>query len=154
MKILVSSCLLGEKVRYDGNNSTSSINSPQLFSKIIKSCKVYSVCPEHDGGLQIPREPAEIIGDNIINKVGQDVTHEFLNGAKIALDLCKKENIKIALLKAKSPSCGNNKIYDGSFTNTLIDGTGVTVKLLSTHNIKVFNETQLEELELFINQMG
>lgn len=154
MKILVSSCLLGENVRYDGKNSNSSINSPQQFSKIIKSCEVYTVCPEHDGGLEIPREPAEIIGDKLINKIGQDVTHEFLTGANIALDICKKENIKVALLKAKSPSCGNNKIYDGNFTNTLIDGMGVTAKLLSTHNIKVFNETELNELELFINQVG
>jgi uncharacterized protein YbbK (DUF523 family) len=74
----------------------------------------------------------------------------FLLGAKKALDICKEENIKVALLKANSPSCGNINIYDGTFTNNLTDGQGLTARLLKDNEIEVFNETQLKELAKFI----
>ena len=74
----------------------------------------------------------------------------FLLGAKKALDICKEENIKIALLKANSPSCGNINIYDGTFTGNLIEGQGLTARLLKDNEIEVFNETQLKELAKFI----
>ncbi len=69
---------------------------------------------------------------------------------KNALDLCQSENIKVALLKSKSPSCGNEMIYDGSFSEKLIEGQGLTAKLLTENDIKVFNENQLKELNKFI----
>ncbi|MDD2292454.1 MAG: DUF523 domain-containing protein [Aliarcobacter sp.] len=160
MKILVSSCLLGEDVRYDGNNSSIAFNPKfsfslkELFMDILCENEIYSFCPEVSGGLGIPRTPAEIVKNEkpfiVKDENGLDVTINFLLGAKKALDVCKEENIKVALLKANSPSCGNIKIYDGTFTNNLIDGQGLTARLLKENGIEIFNETQLKELSKFI----
>lgn len=160
MKILISSCLLGEDVRYDGGNSSVAYNpsfsfsEKELFMDILCENEIYSLCPEVKGGLSTPREAAEITSTEKPFKVetinNNDVTINFLLGAKKALELCLEENIKIALLKSKSPSCGNIQIYDGTFSNTLVQGQGLTAKLLSENGIKVFNETQLKELEQFI----
>lgn len=160
MKILISSCLLGEDVRYDGNNSSIAFNPnvsfslKELFMDILCDNEIYSFCPEVAGGLGVPRIPAEIVKNDkpfiVKNEEGNDVTINFLLGAKKALDICKEENIKVALLKANSPSCGNIKIYDGTFSNNLIDGQGLTARLLKDNEIEVFNETQLKELAKFI----
>ena len=160
MKILISSCLLGEDVRYDGNNSSIAFNPnvsfsiKELFMDILCDNEIYSFCPEVAGGLGIPRTPAEIVKNDkpfvVKNENGEDVTINFLLGAKKALDICKEENIKVALLKANSPSCGNINIYDGTFSNTLIEGQGLTARLLKENEIEVFNETQIKELAKFI----
>jgi uncharacterized protein YbbK (DUF523 family) len=160
MKILISSCLLGEDVRYDGGNSSIAFGSKftfsqkELFMDILCENEIYSFCPEISGGLKTPREPAEIVSINKPFKVEtaqkEDVTIEFLVGAKNALELCESEGIKVALLKAKSPSCGNENIYDGSFSSTLIEGQGLTAKLLIENGIRVFNETQLNGLNEFM----
>ena len=160
MKILISSCLLGEDVRYDGNNSSVAFNPnisfslKELFMDILCDNEIYSFCPEVAGGLGVPRIPAEIVNNDkpfiIKNEKGADVTINFLLGAKKALDLCLEENIKVALLKANSPSCGNINVYDGTFTNNLVEGQGLTARLLKENNIEVFNEKQLNELEKFI----
>ena len=110
MKILVSACLLGEDVRYDGNNSSIAFNPrvsfslKELFMDILCDNEIYSFCPEVSGGLPIPRIPAEIVKRDkpfiVQNQNAEDVTINFLLGAKKALDLCKEENIKVALLKA------------------------------------------------------
>ena len=160
MKILISSCLLGEDVRYDGNNSSIAFNpkfsfsSKELFMDILCDNEIYSFCPEVSGGLGVPRVSSEIVSNDkpfiVKNKEGLDVTINFLIGAKKALDICKEENIKVALLKANSPSCGNINIYDGTFTNNLIEGQGLTAKLLKENEVEVFNETQLKELAKFI----
>jgi uncharacterized protein YbbK (DUF523 family) len=160
MKILISSCLLGEDVRYDGNNSSIAFNPKfafslkELFMDILCDNEIYSFCPEVAGGLGIPRISAEIVKNDkpfiVKNEEGTDVTMNFLLGAKKALDICKEENIKVALLKANSPSCGNINIYDGTFTNNLTDGQGLTARLLKDNEIEVFNETQLKELAKFI----
>ncbi len=160
MKILVSSCLLGEDVRYDGNNSSIAFDPKfpfslkELFMDILCENEIYSFCPEVAGGLPIPRISAEIVKNDkpfiVKNQEGLDVTINFLLGAKKALDICKEENIKVALLKSKSPSCGNKEIYDGTFSSNLINGQGLTVKLLEENGIKVFNENELKELNKFI----
>lgn len=142
-KILVSACLLGARVCYNGNDCGQN-NS--LLLEWLACGRVVTVCPEMAGGLQTPRHPAEIIGTKVITNTGIEVTTEYLRGANIALNLCKQHQIKFALLKARSPSCGNQQIYDGTFTNTKIDGQGVTAALLTKNGIKVFNETQIEEL--------
>ena len=160
MKILVSACLLGEDVRYDGNNSSIAFNPKvsfslkELFMDILCDNEIYSFCPEVAGGLGVPRVPAEIVKRDkpfiVENQNAEDVTINFLLVAKKALDLCKEENIKVALMKANSPSCGNLKIYDGTFSNNLIDSQGLTVKLLKENEIEVFNENQLQELVKYI----
>ena len=160
MKILVSSCLLGEDVKYDGTNSSIALNPKfsfslnELFMDILCDNEIYSFCREVAGGLGVPRVPAEIVKRDkpfiVENQNAEDVTINFLLGAKKALDLCKEENIKVALMKANSPSCGNLKIYDGTFSNNLIDSQGLTVKLLKENEIEVFNENQLQELVKYI----
>ena len=160
MKILVSSCLLGEDVKYDGTNSSIALNSKfsfslkELFMDILCDNEIYSFCPEVAGGLGVPRIPAEIVKNDkpfiVQNQNGEDVTINFLLGAKKALDLCKEENIKVALMKANSPSCGNIKTYDGTFTKNLIEASGLTAKLLKENGIEVFNENELKELLKFI----
>lgn len=160
MKILISSCLLGEDVRYDGENSSIAHGSSftfsqkELFMDILCENEIYSFCPEVSGGLPTPRDPAEIVNRTkpfIVKTVKEvDVTINFLIGAKNALELCQEEDIKVALLKAKSPSCGNKEIYDGTFSGKLIEGQGLTAKLLIENDIIVFNETQLNELNKFI----
>ena len=160
MKILVSSCLLGEDVRYDGNNSSIAFNpkfsfsQKELFMDILCENEIYSFCPEVAGGLGIPRIKSEIVkNDNpfvVKNERGENITINFLLGAKKALDICEEENIIVALLKANSPSCGNLNIYDGSFSQKLIEGEGLTARLLKDNGIKIFNETQLNELNKFI----
>ena len=160
MKILISSCLLGEDVRYDGNNSSIAFNPnvsfslKELFMDILCENEIYSFCPEVAGGLGVPRIPSEIVKTDkpfiVQNAEGADVTINFLVGAKKALDVCTQEDIKVALLKANSPSCGNINIYDGTFSNNLIEGQGLTARLLKENGIEVFNETQLKDLKVFI----
>ena len=160
MKILISSCLLGEDVRYDGNNSSVAFNPnisfslKELFMDILCDNEIYSFCPEVAGGPGVPRIPSEIVKTDkpfiVQNAEGADVTINFLVGAKKALDVCTQEDIKVALLKANSPSCGNINIYDGTFSNNLIEGQGLTARLLKENGIEVFNETQLKDLKVFI----
>lgn len=160
MKLLISSCLLGEDVRYDGGNSSIAMGSKftfsekELFMDILCDNEVYSFCPEVSGRLSTPRQAAELVSANkpfkVLTREQEDVTIPFLVGAKNTLDLCKNEDIKVALLKSKSPSCGNIKIYDGSFSGNLVDGQGLTAKLLEENGVVIFNETQLKELKKFI----
>ncbi|MGM9858973.1 MAG: ECF transporter S component [Bacilli bacterium] len=140
-KLLISSCLLGNNCRYDGKN-----NKIKKLNELKKYYELVPVCPEVDGGLPTPRIPSEISNDKVINKEYEDNTSYFKKGAEIALSICKEQNITKALLKSNSPSCGSNKIYDGTFTSTLIDGDGVTAKLLKENQIKVFTENDIDEL--------
>jgi len=160
MKLLISSCLLGEDVRYDGGNSSIAMGAKftfsqkELFMDILCDNEIYSFCPEVSGGLKTPRDPAELVSANkpfkVMTNKEEDVTFSFLMGAKKALDLCNEEGIKVALLKSKSPSCGNIEIYDGTFSQKLVEGQGLTAKLLIENGITVFNETQLKEFNKFI----
>ena len=134
-RILVSACLLGLKVRYDGKEKTNE----ELVEKI-KDYDFIPVCPEIFGGLSTPRVPAEIRENKVINKEGIDVTSNYNRGAEEVLKLAKKFNIKRAVLKSKSPSCGKGKVYDGTFAGNLVDGFGVTAKLLMDNGIEVLSE--------------
>ena len=98
------------------------------------------------GGLSTPRNPAEQKGDKVFDNHGNDVTDAFEKGAKECLELAKKYNCKQAVLKAKSPSCGSKKIYDGTFSKNLIDGNGVTAKLLQENGIQVYTENEFDRL--------
>lgn len=135
---LCSACLLGLNCRYDGKGKPN--------DKIIELAKkelLIPVCPEQLGGLSTPREPAEIVGDRVMTISGEDVTINFRKGAEEVLVIAKNLNIKEAILKQKSPSCGCGKIYDGSFSGSLIMGDGVTASLLKNNGIKVITEEDL-----------
>ena len=147
-KLLISSCLLGNNCRYDGNN-----NKLKKLEKLKKYYELVPVCPEVDGGLPTPRIPSEVKNNKVINKENEDNTSYFKKGAEIALSICKEQNITKALLKSKSPSCGSNKIYDGTFTNTIIDGDGVTAKLLKENQIQVFTENDIDALLLEVEHV-
>ena len=135
MKIIVSACLLGENCKYNGLN-----NFHQKLSDFLKNYEVIKVCPEVMGELPTPRVPGEIKGDKVINLDGFDVTNEYQKGALKTLEIARQNDIKIAILKSNSPSCGCGKIYDGTFSKTLIDGDGITSKLFKEKGILVLNE--------------
>lgn len=143
-KILMSACLLGIKVRYDGGDCAQ---NHILIQKWHTEGRIITLCPEVAGGLPTPRPPAEIIGKKVMTNTGVDFTTEFHQGAKQALDLCQKHHIKFALLKSRSPSCGSSQIYDGTFSRTLIEGLGITATLLKKNGVQVFDESQLHDLE-------
>ena len=136
--IIVSACLLGVNCKYNGGN-----NSCEKIIKLQEKYNIITICPEVDGGLTTPRIPSEIVGKKVINQAGLDVTKEYLKGASIALEKSLSNNVKFAVLKTKSPSCGCGLIYDGTFTHNLINGDGVTTKLLKEHNIQVYTEEDI-----------
>lgn len=131
-KILISACLVGENVKYNGKN-----NFHETAKKLVDDGLAVSVCPEVLGGLSIPRVPSEIIGDNVFTENGDDVTNEFMSGAQKTLEIALKHECDLAILQSRSPSCGSKVIYDGSFSRKLIEGQGVTTKLLREHGIRV-----------------
>src|SRR5574344_478394 len=135
-KILVSACLLGDKVRYDGGS-----NPVSFLDELSKHFQIVPFCPEVEGGLSIPREPAEIVGASVLTKGGKDVTKNYQDGAEKALNLCKFFGIRYAILKDGSPACGPRQIHDGKFDGLKKDGLGVTANLLVASGIKVFAET-------------
>ena len=135
MKIIVSACLLGDNVRYDGKN-----NQNNKLISFLKDYEVIKICPECSGGLSIPRLPSEIQGAKVKNKEGVDVTKEFFLGASKTLEIAKENHIKVAILKKNSPSCGSGYVYDGTFTHNLVEGDGITTKLLKENGIVVLNE--------------
>ena len=147
MKVLVSACLLGHNTKYNGKN-----NLNEKLINLKDKLEFVLMCPEVEGGLSIPRTPAEIKDNKVINKDNIDVTNNYLKGANLALKKALKDNIKVAIVKEKSPSCGKNFIYDGTFTNTLIKGKGVTTSLLVENGIKVFNEDEIESFLEYIDQ--
>lgn len=138
MNILISACLLGVDCRYDASAKTI----PELENLMSKHTLI-PVCPEQLGGLSTPRSPAEIKGDLVINKDGVDVTEEFAKGAEETLKIAKLYNCEYAILKERSPSCGSKKVYDGTFSKTIIDGDGFAAKLLKENGIKVIGETEI-----------
>ncbi|WP_024954133.1 DUF523 domain-containing protein [Sulfurospirillum arcachonense] len=144
-KILISACLLGENVKYDGGHND--IRADSFIQKLLMENLLVSICPEVEGGLETPRIPVELIDNKAINQEGEDKTSFFEFGAQKALELCKQHDIKYAILKFRSPSCGSDIIYDGTFTHTFTSGDGITAKLLKENGIKVYSEKNLEELK-------
>ena len=144
-KIIVSACLLGERVRYDGKDNAQDSRTLNLWRD---ENRLVAICPEMSGGLPTPRAPAEYNKhlDKVITSTGADVTHAFQLGAKTALTLCKNHHIEFALLKESSPSCGSHTIYDGSFSQQKIAGAGITTQLLRKNNIRVYSEENIAEL--------
>ena len=141
-RIVVSACLLGLPCRYDGKSCPN-----ERVLKLAEKHTLIPVCPEQNGGLSTPRPPAEIIDGKVINKAGTDVSEQYLRGAQIALDVAELNQADFVLLKAKSPSCGKGRIYDGSFSGKLIPGNGKTASLFLEKGYIVFNEEEIDLLE-------
>lgn len=140
-RVLVSQCLLGIDCRYDGGN-----NFREEIPALMEKCEVIPVCPEILGGMTTPRLPSERLGDKVVSSAGDDVTDAFARGAEQALRLAKIYGVKFALLKQSSPSCGSEKVYDGTFSGKKIPGMGVTAELFAKEGIKLFDEKNIAEL--------
>ncbi|MBR2811332.1 MAG: DUF523 domain-containing protein [Solobacterium sp.] len=139
--IVLSACLAGKDVKYNGGN-----NVREDLKRLYEHGQAVLVCPEVMGGLPIPRHCAEIQGDKVINDIGEDVTDAFVKGAELAMETCRKNGCQMAVLKAKSPSCGKGVIYDGTFTHTETEGDGIFVRFLRKEGIPVYTEHEYERM--------
>ena len=145
-KILISSCLLNIKTQWDED-----CKDYEEFKCLVRRGKAIFGCPEQLGGLPTPRPPCEIehgktakdvlLGKGkVTSNKDKDTSREFIKGAKYVTEICAAYRIKYAILKAKSPSCGSQKTYDGTFTGRKIAGKGILAELLEENGIKVYNE--------------
>lgn len=160
-KVLVSACLLGNPVRYNG---TDLLQENEVLLGWVNEGRVVSVCPEVAGGMPVPRAPAEIVGGtalavlsgnaSVIDNTATEVTAEFVAGAEKALALCRQHQIKIAILTESSPSCGSTRVHDGSFKGKKIAGEGVTSALLRQHGIQVFNQYSITDAAQCLLALG
>ena len=135
--LLVSACLLGFECKYSGGSNKL---SDEYIAQLKAKYRLIPVCPETAGGLPVPRDPSERLGDKVISSKGRDVSAQFNKGAEIALYLARRYGCKKALLKRNSPSCGGEFIYDGSFSGTLIPGEGVAAELLRAEGLEIMGE--------------
>jgi uncharacterized protein YbbK (DUF523 family) len=146
-RILISACLVGQKVRYDGQDKP--LASP-LLQKWQDEGRLVPICPELLAGLGVPRAPAEIrvegTGQIVRDQAGTDMTDAFMWGAQSALSVAARQNCRFAILTDGSPSCGSSFIYDGSFSGQRIPGKGITTALLEASGIQVFAQTALDQL--------
>ena len=159
-KILVSACLLGRPVRYDGRALSV---TQGILANWLEEGRIISVCPEVDAGMSVPRSPAEIInGDGtdvlagaarVVDSAGQEVTTFFQRGARMALSLCREHNVALAILTQSSPSCGSSNIYDGTFSRNKIAGVGVTAALLVANAIPVFSQHEIAAAQKVLQQL-
>ncbi len=145
MNIVISRCLLGERCRYDGG--ARPCHAVQALAAAVELCggEVVAVCPEVDGGLPTPRPPAEVCGSRVLTREGADVTDCYEQGASIALSRACEAAAPLAVLKAKSPSCGSGLVYDGTHTQTLVKGAGIAAAALQKEGIVVVDEKVVEE---------
>jgi uncharacterized protein YbbK (DUF523 family) len=160
IRVLVSACLLGEKVRYNGAAASS---SNAVLARWLSEGRVVPFCPEVAGGLGVPRPAAEIRegggeavldgNANVVTVAGADVTSNFVRGARLALEAARTQNVRLAVLKDGSPSCGSGSIYDGTFTGQKHAAHGVTTALLERHGIRVFSEQRLDEAAGYLERL-
>ena len=142
MRLAVSACLLGEPVRYDGGSKPCA----EVIA-LTKKNQVCPVCPERAAGLSCPRPPAEQVGERVLLKDGTDVTRAFADGARAECAAAQRAEVPLAVLKAKSPSCGVGLVYDGTYTGTLTAGMGVCARLLAKEGICVVTEDTVKNVK-------
>ena len=137
---MVSACLLGENVKYNGGN-----NKNETLLRLLSGYSVIQVCPEVLGGLPVPRTPAEIVNGEVINRNGESVDEAFRKGAEKTLEIAKQEKPDLIILQSRSPSCGVKQVYDGTFTGTLIPGQGVFAQMAQEAGFKVIDIEDIKE---------
>lgn len=140
MKIAVSACLLGHDCKYNGGN-----NHSRKVLDYIEGHEVIPVCPEVTGGLPVPRTPVELQDGRAINQNGEDVTEFFRRGIEKTLEKLVGQDIDLAILQPRSPSCGCKQIYDGTFTKTLIEGKGMFAQALADAGIPLMDGNEVPE---------
>jgi uncharacterized protein YbbK (DUF523 family) len=147
-RVLVSACLLGERVRYDGRSKPA---AHPVLQRWLAEGRVVSVCPEVFGGLPVPRPPAEQQPDGrVVDVHGADRTQAFRRGAERAVAEARSSGATVAVLKKHSPSCGRALVHDGSFSDRLVPGEGVAAKALREAGVQVFDEDQWDEAAAFL----
>jgi len=160
-RVLVSACLLGERVRHNGEHKQS---HDSVLQRWLREGRVVPFCPEVAGGLPIPRPPAEIAAatgglsvlsgtGRVLDVNGRDVSAFFVAGAQQALECARLESIRVAVLKEDSPSCGTSFTHDGTFTSRRVPGQGVTAAILRQAGLHVLNESQIEEADRLLTQL-
>lgn len=146
MHIIMSECLLGAPCRYDGGSKP--VLAPSCARLAARAgVQVHAVCPEMLGGLPAPRDPAEIQGDRVVSCAGADVTHAYREGAVRSRHIARTTGARLAILKAKSPSCGTGYIYDGTFSGRLVAGDGIAASLLKQEGLTVVDENVVKYCE-------
>jgi len=139
MDVVVSACLLGERCRYDGGSKPCAAVQ-QLAGKV----RAHAICPEGAGGLPVPRKPAERVGDRVVMCDGTDVTSAFVSGAHACMKEARSCGATLAVLKARSPSCGIGFVYDGTYSGRLVRGNGVFAELLGKEGVCMVTEEVVE----------
>ena len=138
MKILVSACLLGENCKYNGGNNYS-----PAVAEFVKDKDVLAVCPEQMAGLGCPRTPVEIVNGVLMDRNGNSVDADIRRTVAEVMDQVRKEEIACAVLQSRSPTCGVNQIYDGSFSGKLIPGSGIFARTLQSAGYRVVDAEDL-----------
>lgn len=139
MKVLVSACIMGENCKYNGKN-----NKNAAVVNFVKDKEVIAICPELLAGMEIPRPCAEIVNGVVMDEKGNNVDPEYRKAVTMALLKIQNEEIDLAILQSRSPTCGVNQIYDGSFTGKLIPGTGLFAKALKQRGYHVIDVEEME----------
>ena len=134
MKILVSACLLGENCKYNGGNNYSPV-----VAEFIKDKEVLTICPEMMAGMGCPRTPIEIVDGVLTDRNGNNVDAAMREAIEKAMEMIRKEDIQCAVLQSRSPTCGVNQIYDGSFSGKLINGSGLFAQALKDASYQVID---------------
>ena len=141
-RIVVSACLAGQNCKYNGKN-----NYNATVARILGNSDFVCVCPEVLGGLPCPRVPSEIVDGVVTTRDGENVDRAFREGAEKALGIALEYGATTAILQPRSPSCGVSEIYDGSFSGTLIPGSGVFASLLGKNGIRLLNAFEIRKSE-------
>jgi uncharacterized protein YbbK (DUF523 family) len=140
MVILVSACLLGENCKYNGGN-----NRNERVLRYVQGHEVIPVCPEVLGGLPCPRKPVEWVGERVLTRDGDDCTENFRIGVQRALEVIADQQVDLAILQSRSPTCGVKQIYDGTFSDVRIDGQGALAKALAAQGILLMDAEDVPE---------
>ena len=138
MKILVSACLLGENCKYNGGN-----NYNTAVAEFVKGKEVLTICPEIMAGMGCPRTPIEIVDGVLMDRDGYNVDAAMRKAVEDAMELIRKEDIQCAVLQSRSPTCGVNQVYDGSFSGKLVSGSGILAQALKNAGYQTIDAEDL-----------
>lgn len=145
MKIAISACLFGRNVKYNGGN-----NRNEELIGLLKDHEVVLLCPETAGGLSVPRDASERQKDRVISCRGSDVTDAYSQGTDLCMQKIKEENVQLVILKARSPACGKDQIYDGTFSHTLISRDGTLAEAVRQAGLPLFSEEEIADIRAYL----
>ena len=142
MKVLVSACLLGRKCKYNGGS-----NFHPAVAAFVADKDVVEYCPEVMAGLGIPRTPIEIVDGILMDRDGNNVDQLLRDAVAKALREIRELDIDCAILQSRSPTCGVNQVYDGTFSGRLIPGSGVFAQALKDAGYRVLDAEDISHLK-------